>query len=206
MARLEVDEIVADDSDDDVLPWYVAWSAVFVGALAALGLLLTFGLTGLAIGSHQMGHRYGTWHEFRLITLIFSVFGSFLSFVLGGWAASRIAGFRQAETAMLHGAIVWLVTIPALLFFAALGSGGYFGTWYGGRGAPPAWAPQATPQVESVVAATAARNAALGTLTALLLGLMGGVVGGWMGSREPMMLSYSNKPYGLSGRALEDTR
>jgi hypothetical protein len=35
---------------------------------------------------------------------------------------------------------------------------------------------------------------------------MGGVVGGWMGSREPMMLSYSNKPYGLSGRALEDTR
>src|SRR4030095_4423426 len=91
MARLEVDEIVAVDSDEDVLPWYVAWSAVFSGALAALGLLLTFGLTGLAFGSHQMGHRYGTWHEFRLITLIFSVFGSFLSFVLGGWAASRRA-------------------------------------------------------------------------------------------------------------------
>ena len=189
MARLEVDEIVAVDSDEVVLPWYVAWSAVFVGALAALGLL-----------------RYGTWHEFRLITLIFSVFGSFLSFVLGGWAASRIAGFRRTDTAMLHGAIVWLVTIPALLFFAALGSGGYFGTWYSGLAAPPAWAPQATPQIESVAAATAARNAALGTLTALLLGLIGGVVGGWMGSREPMMVSYSNNPYGLSGRALEDTR
>jgi len=170
MARLEVDEIVAVDSDEVALPWYVAWSAIFVGALAALGLLLTFGLTGLAVGSHQMGHRYGTWHEFRLITLIFSVFGSFLSFVLGGWAASRIAGFRRTDTAMLHGAIVWLVTIPALLFFAALGSGGYFGTWYGGLAAPPAWAPQATPQVDSIAAATAATRSAAARQVRLIPG------------------------------------
>jgi hypothetical protein len=205
MARVEVDEVVAVESED-VLPWYVSWSGIFVGALAALALLLIFGLTGIAVGSHQVGHRYGSWHEFRLITLVFSVFGSFLSFALGGWVASRIAGFRRAETAMLHGAIVWLVTIPALLLFAALGSGGYFGTWYGGLAGPPAWASQATPQVDSVAAATMARNTALGALTALLLGLVGGVVGGWMGSGEPMSLHYSKRPYGLHGRAWGDTR
>jgi hypothetical protein len=136
---------------------------------------------------------------------VFSEFGSFLSFVLGGWEASRIAGVRRAETAMLHGAIVWLVGIPGLLFFAALGSGGYIGTWYGGLAAPPAWAPQATPLVESAAAATASRNAALGALTALL-GLVGGVVGGWMGSGEPMTLRYSKKPYGQRGRAWGETR
>jgi hypothetical protein len=206
MARLEVEEVVAVESDD-ALPWYISWSGVFVGSLAALGLLLIFGLTGIAVGAHQIGHRYGSWHEFRVITLVFSVFGSFLAFVLGGWAASRIAGFRRAETAMLHGALVWLVAIPGLLFFAALGSGGYFGTWYGGLAAPPAWAPQATPQIESVAAATAARNTALGALTALLLGLVGGVVGGWMSSGEPMTLRYhSKKPYGLRGRVWGETR
>ena len=73
----------------------------------------------------------------RRITLAFSVFGSFLSFVLGGWAAARVTGTRRAETAMLHGAIAWLVTIPGLLCFAALGAGGYLGAWYGGLAAPP---------------------------------------------------------------------
>ena len=122
-------------------------------------------------------------------------------------SAASICRYCRPISASAHCAFTRIAClVPALLFFAALGSGGYFGTWYGGLAAPPAWAPQATPQVESIAAATAARNAALGTLTALLLGLIGGVVGGWMGSREPMMLSYSNKPYGLGGRALEDTR
>ena len=194
MARLEVEEVVGLEPDEGFLPWYVSWSGVFVGALSALALLLVFGLTGLAVGAHQIGQRFASWHEFRVITLAFSVFGSFLSFVLGGWAAARVTGTRRAETAMLHGAIAWLVTVPGLLFLAALGAGGYFGTWYTGLAAPPAWAPQATP-IESPGAALAARNGALGALTALLLGLVGGVVGGWMGSGERMSLNYANRPH-----------
>jgi hypothetical protein len=121
MARLEVEEIVALEPDEGFLPWYVSWSGVFVGALSALALLLVFGLTAIAVGAHQVGQRFASWHEFHVITLVFSVFGSFLSFVLGGWAAARVTGTRRAETGMLHGAIAWLVTIPGLLFFAALG-------------------------------------------------------------------------------------
>ena len=206
MARLEVEEVVALEPDEGFLPWYVSWSGVFVGALSALALLLVFGLTGIAVGAHKMGEHFASWHEFRLITLGFSVFGSFLSFVLGGWAAARVTGTRRAETAMLHGAIAWLVTIPGLLFFAALGAGGYLGTWYGGLAAPPAWAPQATPMVENAAAALAARNAALGALTAILLGLVGSVIGGWMGSGERMSLNYSNRPHPQHGRAWGETR
>ena len=206
MARLEVEEVVAIEPDEGFLPWYVSWSGVFVGALSALALLLVFGLTAIALGAHQIGQRFASWHEFRLITLVFSVFGSFLSFVLGGWAAARVTGTRRAETAMLHGVIAWLVTIPSLLFFAALGAGGFLGTWYGGLAAPPAWAPQATPLVESPAAAIAARNAALGALTALLLGLIGGVIGGWMGSGERMTLNYVKRPYDYDGRAVGETR
>jgi hypothetical protein len=195
MARLEVDEIVMIDSDERLLPWFVSWSGVFVGALAALALLLVFGLAAIAVGAHQIGQHFASWHEFRLITLAFSVFGSFLSFVLGGWVAARVTGARRAETAMLHGAIAWLVTIPGILVLAGLGAGGYLGAWYGGLAAPPPWAPQATPMVESAAAALAARNAALGALTALLLGLVGSVVGGWMGSGERMTLHRSKNPH-----------
>jgi uncharacterized membrane protein YeaQ/YmgE (transglycosylase-associated protein family) len=206
MARLEVEEVVAIEPDDGFLPWYVSWSGVFVGALSALALLLVFGLLGISVGAHQIGQRFASWHEFRLITLVFSVFGSFLSFVLGGWAAARVTGTRRPETAMLHGAIAWLVTIPGLLFFAGLGAGGYLGAWYGGLAAPPPWAPQATPMVESAAAALAARNAALGALTALLLGLVGSVVGGWMGSGERMTLNYMKRPYGHDGRTFGEMR
>jgi len=101
MARLEVEEIVALEPDEGFLPWYVSWSGVFVGALSAIALLLVFGLTAIAIGAHQIGQRFATWHEFHLITLVFSVFGSFLSFVLGGWAAV-VAG-ELAEKAIEHG-------------------------------------------------------------------------------------------------------
>jgi hypothetical protein len=195
MARLEIEEVAALEPDEGFLPWYVSWSGVFVGALSALALLLVFGLTGIAVGAHKIGQHFATWHEFRLITLAFSVFGSFLSFVLGGWAAARVTGTRRAETAMLHGAIAWLVTIPGILVLAGLGAGGYLGAWYGGLAAPPPWAPQATPMVESAAAALAARNAALGALTALLLGLVGSVVGGWMGSGERMTLHRSKNPH-----------
>src|SRR5262249_22438453 len=145
MARVEVEEVVALEPDEGFLPWYVSWSGVFVGALSGLALLLVFGLTAIVVGAHQVGQRFATWHEFHLITLVFSVFGSFLSFVLGGWAAARVTGTRRAETAMLHGAIAWLVTVPGLLFFAALGAGGYLGAWYGGPAAPPPPGPPAAP-------------------------------------------------------------
>jgi hypothetical protein len=204
MARLEIEEVVALEPDEGFLPWYVSWSGVFVGALSALALLLVFGLTGIAIGAHQVGQRYASWHEFRLITLVFSVFGSFLSFVLGGWVAARVTGTRRPETAMLHGVIAWLVTIPALLILAGLGAGGYLGAWYGGLAGAPSWVPQVTPMSDS--AALAARNAALGALTALLLGLVGSVVGGWMGSGERMALNYSKTPHRQHGRAWGETR
>ena len=195
MARLEVEEVVALEPDEGFLPWYVSWSGVFVGALSALALLLVFGLTAIAVGAHQIGQRFATWHEFHLITLVFSVFGSFLSFVLGGWAAARVTGTRRAETAMLHGAIAWLIAVPILLVMASLGTAAYLGTWYGGLAGTPAWAAPAAAALQDPSAAIAARNGALAAVTALLLGLVGGVIGGWMGSGEPMTFThYRTRP------------
>jgi hypothetical protein len=169
--------------------WPVYWSAIWVGALSALALALIFGLIGTAIGAHQIGKKVVQLSDLSLGGLIFSVAGAFFSFVVGGWVAGKIAGLRFAETAALHGTIVWLVTLPALLVLVAFGAGSFFGGWYGGLAGTPVWATSSTVTADPS-AAMAARNSALGAVTALLIGLIGSLIGGWMASGEPMSLTY----------------
>jgi uncharacterized membrane protein YeaQ/YmgE (transglycosylase-associated protein family) len=202
--------------------WPVFWSAVWVGALSALAAGLIFGLIGVAVGAHLLGpdHRIVNWKDFHIGSLIFSVFGAFLAYVIAGWVTAKVAGLLRSEPAMLHGAIAWLVTVPFLLAFAAFGAGGLFGGWYGGLAGTPAWASSATPLAPPGSPGAAAgaaiqarnegdtaqyradldrwkeetgratRNSALGAVTALLLGLVGSVVGGWWASGEPMNFTY----------------
>ena len=174
---------------DNWRPWPI-WSAVFVGALAAMAVGLIIGLIGYAIGAHQLsGPRIARWGEVRLITAIYSIAGAFFAFVVGGWAAARIVGVRRSEPAMIIGAVVWLTTVPLLLVLAALGATAHYGGWYAGLAGTPIWATVAAPPVDPALAA-AVRNTAVASVVALLLGLVGGVVGGWMASGEPMTLAY----------------
>jgi len=189
--ELEIEERVVRValSEDGVRPWPVAWSAIWVGALAALAAALLFGLIGVSVGAHQLGQRVTKWSEFGFGALLFSVGGAFFAFVIGGWVAAKIAGLRRAENASLQGAIVWLVAVPLLLILAAFGAASFFGGWYGGLAGTPIWA-SSTKVAADPNAAVMARNAALGSITALLLGLVGSVVGGWLASGEPMSLTY----------------
>ena len=169
--------------------WPVYWSGIWVGALAALAVALLVGLIGIAVGAHQVGKRVVNVHHLSLAGLIFSVFGAFFSFVIGGWVAATIAGLRRAEAAALQGTIVWLVALPLFLMLAAFGAGSFFGGWYGGLAGTPVWATSSTIGADPT-AALVARNSALGAVTALLIGLMGSLLGGWLASGEPMSLTY----------------
>ncbi|MEA2712584.1 MAG: hypothetical protein QOK27_545 [Gemmatimonadales bacterium] len=169
--------------------WPVAWSAVWVGALTALAVGLIVGLLGYALGANEVA-RYVDWKKVRVISAVFSIGGAFFAFVAGGWAAARIAGIRRSEPAILHGAIVWLATLPLLLALAAVGVSGHWGGWYGGLAGMPAWA-AATPADPELAIAT--RSNALATAVALLLGLVGGVLGGWLASGEPMTFTHHRK-------------
>jgi hypothetical protein len=174
-----------DSQGSEWTAWPIAWGAVWVGALTALAVGLIIGLAGFAVGANEVAD-YVDWKKLRLVTVVFSIGGAFFAFVAGGWAAARIAGRRRAEPAILHGAIVWLLTIPMLLALAAVGVLGHFGGWYGGLAAMPSLADAAAdPDL-----ADAMRNDALATTTALLIGLVGAVLGGWMASGEPMTLTY----------------
>jgi hypothetical protein len=171
--------------------WPVYWSAVWVGTLASLTLAMIFGLVSTAVGAHQLGTagQITKWSEVARSSVIFIVFGAFLSSALGGWTAGKVAGIRRSEPAMLHGAVTWLLALPLLLVLLELGGGGAFGGWYGGLVGSPAWVPVPNAAVDPN-AAILARNAALAAVTAVLLGLAGSVVGGWLASGEPMTFTH----------------
>jgi uncharacterized membrane protein YeaQ/YmgE (transglycosylase-associated protein family) len=200
---------------------HVNWTAVWIGALAVLSMVVLFGLVGTALGAHLLGpeHRIVDMKKLGIWTLIFSVCGAFFSSVVGGWVATKIAGILHSEPAMLHGAFVWLLTVPILVVCAGLGASSLFGGWYGGLG-PNSAINTSTPFVhpdplgasatsEEIAAfktqlaeynrnvkqwhedtPKVTRNSALGAIMALLLALLGSVIGGWMASGEPMNFTH----------------
>src|SRR5918995_194763 len=97
--------------ETDWRPWPLRSSAVWIGALAALPVGLIIGLVGYAVGAHQFtAPRTMTFKGIKLLTLAFSVGGAFFAFVVGGWAAARIADVRRAGPAILHGVFAGPVT------------------------------------------------------------------------------------------------
>jgi hypothetical protein len=165
--------------------WPVYWSAIWVGVLAGLAVAVVIGLVGIALGARQTGapRPITTYGDVTLLGALFAVLGAFCAGVVGGWVAARIGGFRRAEPAMLHGAIVWLVGLPILLVAIALGGAAYLGGWYSGLAAP-----LGQPVVQDITA-EASKNAARFAVAGLLIGLIGSVLGGWMASGEPMTLA-----------------
>jgi hypothetical protein len=139
-------EDVATVSQPEVwVRWPVYWSAIWVGALAAVAAVLIFGLMGIALGAHLVGPEYRIvdLKKLGIGALLFSVCGAFFAFVIGGWVAAKMAGILRAEPAMLHGAVTWLVAVPILVVLAALGAGSYMGGWYSGLAGTPSWVPPA---------------------------------------------------------------
>jgi hypothetical protein len=171
--------------------WPVSWSAIFTGALSSFAAMTVFGLAGAATGITALSSvkNFSGWKSLSLIDTAFAIFGAFIAFVIGGWITGKIAGFRRAEPAMLHAAMSWLVALPMLLAFIALGMGKIFGGWYGGLVGSSPWTATAalSPSPETV------RYVAVAALTALLLGLMGAVIGGWMACGEPMSITHYRK-------------
>jgi len=202
--------------------WPVNWSAIWTGTLSALAAVMIFGLIGIAIGAHLVdpSQRVVDLKKIALGSLAFSVFASFLAFVIGGWVSGKVAGILRSEPGMLHGAIVWLTALPLLVALGALGAGTSLGAWHAGMSSPAARAtdaPYDRPEAPSASATEeertqyrtqmaeyreqvkqwredtprVTRNTALTALTALLLGLIGSVVGGWMASGEPMTFNHN---------------
>jgi hypothetical protein len=169
------------------VPWGVNWSAIWVGALAALTASLIFGLIGTAVGATSI-EKFSSFQTISRIDVAMVICSAFFAFVIGGWAAGKVTGAKHSERTILHGSIAWLVATPMLVVMLALGAGNAFGGWYGGLVVSPFGTAVAQPATPEVV-----RNTALAAITGLLVGLIGSVIGGWMASGEPMTFTHHHK-------------
>ena len=146
--------------------------ATLVGMLAALAfLILIGGLVGAAIGAvgYQTGLR-GNHASLSIASLAGGIVAIFAAFLIGGWAAARIARYDGPRNGLMTG--VWALLLALVL--AGLGAG--LGTQYDVfRNVPnlPNWFSRDAETLGAIASAAAA----------VIAMLIGGALGGVWGAR-----------------------
>ncbi len=101
----------------------VSWGGVFGGVLVALGFLLLMTALGVAVGitsaqpgetdAGALGTGAGVWAAVSLLLALF----------IGGWVSTRIGAIFDGTTGFFEGALVWVVSVLLMLYFASSGIG-----------------------------------------------------------------------------------
>lgn len=99
----------------------VSWGGIFGGVLVAVGLLLLLTALGVAIGisaaqpgeteASTLGTGAGIYAGVALLVALF----------VGGMVSTRIGAISDGATGFFEGALVWVVSILLMLYFASSG-------------------------------------------------------------------------------------
>jgi hypothetical protein len=99
----------------------VSWGGIFGGVLVAVGLLLLLTALGVAVGvsaaqpgeteASTLGTGAGIWAGLSLLVALF----------VGGMVATRIGAISDGATGFFEGALVWVVSILLMVYFASSG-------------------------------------------------------------------------------------
>jgi hypothetical protein len=101
----------------------VSWGGIFGGVLVAVGFLLLMTALGLAVGISAaqpgetevsaLGTGAGIWAGVSLLIALF----------IGGMVSTRIGAIFDGTTGFFEGALVWVVSVLLMLYFASSGIG-----------------------------------------------------------------------------------
>ncbi len=120
----------------------VSWGGVWGGVLVAMGLFLLLTALGIAIGrtfeatggaTEMMGLVAGLWAAGSLLASLF----------VGGIVSTRVGGVTDGTTGFFEGALVWVVSVLLMFFFAVTGISTIASGMFGLIAAP---VPMAAPQ------------------------------------------------------------
>jgi hypothetical protein len=159
----------------------ISWGSVWAGLVTAIAVLVLLSILGVAIGLSSapagapppsLGSAAGLW---GLVVIVVSLF-------VGGWTASSTSAISNRSTGVLHGAMVWGLTLIIGLILSVLGLGAVLGVLgefgflaFGGSAG---------------VTAGDLAGAAWGTLIGLFLALIFAMLGGFFGARESAEVRY----------------
>ena len=118
----------------------VSWGGVWGGVLVAMGMFLLLTALGIAIGrtvestgaaTQLMGLIAGLWAAGSLLASLF----------VGGLVSTRAGGVYDRTTGFFEGALVWVMSVLLMFFFAVTGVSTVASGMFGLVGAPSVVAP-----------------------------------------------------------------
>ena len=111
-------------------PTRLSWGAIFAGVVIAVAVQLVLGILGAGIGLTMVDPVEGTTPGaagFGIGAGIYWLITTVLALGAGGFAAARVAGVHERFDALVHGLVVWGVTLILTLYLLTSAVGGIIG-------------------------------------------------------------------------------
>ncbi|MGJ0237529.1 hypothetical protein ACQEPB_03280 [Novosphingobium fluoreni] len=108
----------------------LSWGAAFAGVVIAVAVQLVLGILGTGIGLSMVDPVEGTTPGatgFGIGAGIYWLITTILALGLGGYAAARVSGVTERFDALVHGLVVWGVTLILTLYLLTSAVGGIIG-------------------------------------------------------------------------------
>ena len=102
----------------------VSWGGIWGGVLVVMGMLMLLSALGVAIGLSTVDPSAAT-DAGKLMTGagIYAVVSLLVSLFVGGMVSTRIGAVYDRTTSLFAGALVWIVSVLAMLVLAGSGLG-----------------------------------------------------------------------------------
>lgn len=102
-----------------------SWLAIYVGAVVSLATLACLALLGLGLTAIKVpGQDMLT--SLRGVSAFWLILSGAVSFYVGGWVASRMAGLGRVSDSVIHGLGAWATATLGLLLLVQAAGGLFF--------------------------------------------------------------------------------
>ncbi|WP_203311106.1 hypothetical protein [Sphingomonas beigongshangi] len=108
----------------------ISWGAIFAGVVIAIAVQLVLGILGTGIGLSMIDPVEGTTPGatgFGIGAGLFWLVTTVVALGAGGYAAARVSGVTERFDALVHGLVVWGVTLILTLYLLTSAVGGIIG-------------------------------------------------------------------------------
>jgi hypothetical protein len=119
-----------DDARPGKTPTRLSWAAIFAGVVLAVAVQLVLGILGTGIGLTMVDPVEGTTPGaagFGIGAGLYWLITTIVALGAGGYAAARVAGVHDRFDALVHGLVVWGVTLILTLYLLTSAVGGIIG-------------------------------------------------------------------------------
>lgn len=111
-------------------PTRLSWGSIFAGVVIAVAVQLVLGILGTGIGLTMVDPVEGTTPGatgFGIGAGLYWLVTTVIALGAGGYAAARVAGVHERFDALVHGLVVWGVTLILTLYLLTSAVGGIIG-------------------------------------------------------------------------------